>query len=32
MKILLACLMCMLLNTVQCFAIDGGPWGGAEAA
>lgn len=27
MKILLACLMCMLLNTVQCFAIDGGPWG-----
>src|SRR4051812_7153945 len=28
MKILLAALMCMLLNTVQCFAIDGGPWGG----
>src|SRR3954468_12696698 len=27
MKILLASLMCVLLNTVQCFAIDGGPWG-----
>ena len=29
MKILLACLMCMVLNATQCFAIDGGPWGGS---
>lgn len=27
MKILLASLMCGLLTTLQCFAIDGGPWG-----
>lgn len=28
MKILLAALMCMVLNASQCFAIDGGPFGG----
>src|SRR4051812_23993532 len=27
MKTLLASLLCGLLSTVQCFAIDGGPWG-----
>ncbi len=27
MKTLLASLMCGLLTTLQCFAIDGGPWG-----
>ena len=28
MKILLAALMCIVFNATQCFAIDGGPWGG----
>ena len=28
MKILLACLMCVVLSATECFAISGGPWGG----
>jgi hypothetical protein len=28
MKILLACLMCFVLGASECFAIDGGPFGG----
>ena len=28
MKILLACLMCVVFTATESFAIDGGPWGG----
>jgi hypothetical protein len=30
MKILLACLMCLVLGASECFAIDGGPFGGGS--
>ena len=30
MKILLGCLMCLVLGASQCFAISGGPFGGAS--
>lgn len=29
MKIVLACLMCVVFTATECFAIDGGPWGGS---
>jgi hypothetical protein len=30
MKIVLACLMCLVLGASECFAIDGGPFGGGS--